>query len=361
MRLLPWVLPGLAIGVALLPFHDQRRVGAAGLVPLGLGLAALHLSRTAGAGLPAGFLAVNAVLILSGLAILGMAVARRAGSGDPWETGLRGEPVQEAARPPLAGYAAGLAAATLGPHLGVVFGGMALAAWCGCGLGRHGAGRWMAVPALASVLLLLGDWVLATIAGPEGLAISAIPLLPLSPAAERGLALVLLLLIWLFSAIWPLRPRGSAGTLTPPLAMLLLVRIGLPAVPVGLAHWQPLAFPLVVMGVWGAGLGRDLSMLARAGAMLGLASLDRRALPGAAALLLAALGTEWLARTRVARGALWQVGRTGIAAAVAWGGFAVAVGGLRAEVVYTVLGAIGTAVGLSRRPPPPGEPPHPAR
>lgn len=355
MSLLPLILTGLAVVVALLPTERRRSVGAAGVVLLGLGLAALEANRGPGAGMPAGFLAVNTGLMLLGLAAVAMAFATRTGAERAsLSQADGGRETPRGAGLLVAGYAAGLAAAALGQHLAVVFGGMALAAWCGWALGNPRPGWWMAVPALASLLLLFCGWFLATIAGPEGLAISAVPLLPLSPAAERMLSLVIVLLIWLFSALWPLRPRRLAAALTAPLALLLLIRVGLPATPVGLAHWQPLAFPLAVIGIWAAALARHPSMLLRAGAMLGLASLDPRGLAGAAVLLLTVIGREWIDRTRKEQVGWGPVARAGIAAAAAWGGLAAAAGGLRAQVVYTVLGAIGTAVGLSRRLRPPG-------
>lgn len=348
--MLAW--PWLTAAVALLPGERSRRLGGVGLVGLGLGLAARQASGPSG---PPGFLAINGGLMLLGALTVGVAFA------GAWRD--RQEPRrQREIRAPefnylmgarLSGYAVGTGAAAVGPHVAAVFGGAALAAWCGWGLrrGPEGTVRLPVAPALVTGLLLAAYWFLATIAGPEGLALSAVPSLPLSPAAERLLALVLLLLMWLLAGLPPFHSQGL-GTLTAPLALALLVRVALPATPSGLEHWQPAAFPVVAIGVWVAAAKQRLSLLAIAGAMLGLASLDRHAILGAAALLGSAVGLELCDSWKGERqGWVPAMAVAAAAAGAGWGSLAVATGGLRAEVVYTVLAAAGAALGLSRRRP----------
>lgn len=345
--MLAW--PCLTAAVALLPGERSRRLGGVGLVGLGLGLAARQASWPSG---PPGFLAINGGLMLLGALTVGVAFA--------WAWRDRQGPRQQREAPEstspagagLSGYAVGTCAAAVGPHVAAVFGGAALAAWCGWGLrrGSEGTVRLPVAPALVTGLLVAAYWFLATIAGPEGLALLAVPILPLSPAAERVLALVFLLVMWLLAGLPPFHSQGL-GTLTAPLAMALLVRVALPAAPSGLEHWQPAAFPVVAIGVWVAAAKRRLSLLALAGAMLGLASLDRHAILGAAALLGSAVGLELFDRWK-GEGQGWvpAVAVAVVAAGAGWGSLAVATGGLRAEVVYTVLAAVGAALGLSRRP-----------
>jgi hypothetical protein len=361
MNLLPLVWVCLAVGVALLPTGGGRRLGGAGLVPLGLALAAWQVGRSSGAGLPRGFVVVNLGLVLLGGTLLAVAAARGRRRADLASSAAsRREPDFRPAGSPVAGrawligYAAGMLAAAIGPHLGLVFAGVALAVWCDWGLrGDTVRAGPPAEPALTTLLLLGCYWFLATIAGSEGLWVSAIPLLPLSPAAGQVVALPLLILVWLVARLWPLPARGLDG-LTAPLAVALLVRVGVPAGVGGLEHWQPLVFPAAVVGIYAAAIARDGPMLARAGAVLGLVSLDPPAILGSAVLLMVGLALEWLGRAGGNLGGRGRVVvRAAIAAGAAWGGLAVASGGLRSEVVYTVLAAGGVALPFILRPPRP--------
>ncbi len=247
----------------------------------------------------------------------------------------------------LLGVVLGTGLAALGNHVALVFAGVVLAAWSGWLLQRE-AQRLTPLPLAPALSLLLvpAYRLLSTIAGPEGLALSALPVIPLSPAAERLLAPPLLLVAWALGGLWPLH-RQLPGALTAPAGALLIYRVGAAAMPEGLAYWRGAVFPLLVIGIWHAALARRLELVAVGGGLLGLASLDRNGIAGAGWLLATAAGMEVLRRTRVG-GAL---ARGALIAMAGWGGVEATTGGLRAEVVYTVLAAAGAGVAMMARAP----------
>jgi hypothetical protein len=227
------------------------------------------------------------------------------------------------------------------------------------GAAASGWGAWLAMPrsvrprpyAPVLVLALLGAalWLLDTIAGPEGLALSASPSLPLSSAAERLGGLLLAGAAWVLSGLWPWR-QPAGGALTAPIGAWLVVRLGLPAVPAGLEHWRPALFPLLVIGIWYAALARRTTSLAAGGALLGVATLDPGGIGGAGWLLASAIALElWHLRGR-ADSSRAPLVRAGLALLAGWGVLGVLSGGLRTEVVYTVLAAAGAGAGLAGRP-----------
>ena len=399
-------------GVALLENHRLRRLGAAGATALALGIAAARLPAAASA--PPAFLAVNAGLQLLGAAVcltavawggrgtrglelvgpvVGLAGAALAGAtliplvaaspssvavagtvgalGAGWSVVHRRLAAKVRARPAAAPAEAGHDLGTVPPilvvlsalvvgfggHIGLVLAGAAtsgVAAWL-CFPPPRRPRPW--APVLAFVLLGATLWLLATVAGPEGLALAAIPALPLSPAAERLAGLLLAGAAWALSGLWPLR-QPAEGVLTAPVGILVLLRLGLPAVPAGLEHWRAAIFPVVLIGMWHAALGRRLSSLATGGALLGAATLHPDGMAGAGWLLASAIALQLL--TRVRRGASDTASpllRVSLAPAAAWGAIEVLGSGLRTEAVYTVLAAVAVAVGLGVPPaltPPPG-------
>ncbi len=300
---------------------------------------------------PPGLLAVQVALLLAlaaaaggavwltGRSRIGAALLRRARSLD--SAGLA------PSRAALLVWAAGTAAVALGPHLGLALAGAALAAWGAWRFERAGTRRvpWAGMVVLLSVAPAL--WFLATVAGPEGLSFAAIPYLPLSPAAERLVAPLVFTALWALAGLWPLR-QPAGGTLTAPLGALLFLRLGLAAVPAGLAHWRAAFFPLVVLGTWHAALAGRRTALAVAGATLGLASLHPLGLAGAAALLAAAVLLELGRRGVQKRPAPHRrVRQIAIVLLAGPGALAAAAGGLHAETVWTVLALAGAAAGLA--------------
>jgi hypothetical protein len=407
-----WAL--LLAGVAWLEDGPTRRMGAAGLLVLGMGIAASRVP--AAVPPPRTFLAVNAGLLGLGIVVCLAALARSGwrargagligplaggsggllvavevgrslmpagvgralvvaalvavGVGWAWLDGRarpannirRREPAPPAAPaarcPGLLLLVLGALAVGVGGHIGVLLIGAAVSGW----------GAWLALPrsvrprpyAPMLLLALLGValWLMSTIAGPEGLALSALPSLPLSPAAERLAALLLAGAIWILSGLWPWR-QPADGALTAPIGAWLLVRLGLPAVPAGLEHWRPALFPLLVVGIWYAGLSRRSTSVAAGGAVLGLASLEPHGIAGAGWLLASAIALElWRLRGRPEADPAARLIRAGVALFAGWGALGVLTGGLRTEVVYTVLAAAGAAAGLAATGGPPARPPN---
>ena len=171
-------------------------------VALGLaGAVLLALGRTIAASRPSSRARLAALL---GAAPAGLA-GESAGRGDC-----------------AAAILAGAAATALGPHVAVVFLGVIVAAWSAYFLFHPRGGRPAPVTPALTLLLAPAYWLLATIAGPEGLSIAALPLVPLSPAAESLVAPALLLVGWSVAGLWPLH-RQVPGALVAPLGALLLV------------------------------------------------------------------------------------------------------------------------------------------
>jgi hypothetical protein len=244
--------------------------------------------------------------------------------------------------------AASTAATALGPHVAVVFLGVIMTAWSGFFLFGPGVGTRMGRVPLApllSLLLLPGYWLLATVAGPEGLSIAALPLVPLSPAAESLIAPALLLAGWSAAGLWPLH-RQLPGAFTGPAGALLLSRIALPLAAGALEHWRPVVVPLVILGMWHAAARARWPLLAVGGALLGIAGVTPSGATGAGWLIGSALILE-LSRMRSFSEGVARLARVVGWISGAWGGLLVLEGGLHGEVVYTTLGTVvGFAPGI---------------
>ena len=320
----------------------------AGRLLTGLGLAVLAPVLAGFLGAAGPLRAAGAALAL-GLAGIGLAAGGRALVRTP--AGRLGrrlarpplDPVQQ--RPPalaIAFLAGALAAAALGPHVAVVFAATSAAAWAAY-LAFHRRGdRPVPVAPVLTLLLLPAYWLLATVTGPVGLGVGALPQAPLSPAAELLVSPALLLAAWVTTGLWPLQ-RQLPGAMAAPAGALLLSRVALPLVPEGLAYWRPLAVPVVILGLWNAAAFGRWPLLAAGAGVLGIASATP---PGVAAgpwLLAAGLGLELSSITgapapvkTLARAAAWSLG--------AYAGMQVLEGGLRGEVVYTTLGTLALAL-----------------
>jgi hypothetical protein len=403
--LVGWLV--LALGSALLGAERERRIAGAGLLCLGLGLAAWRVSSAGTGGLPVsasqlgqGFLVVNGGLMLLGLGMLARAaatgaagptaVAGRAAIGlgivlIAWVCAgllMAGGPVRvagsaavlalagialvvlaRAVRSSAAGRAAGRffsaplrllppagrtaqaasaslvvgsAAAAAGGHTALVFLGVLAVVWSGYLL-AHRDSRPLPVAGLLALVLVPTYWLLATIAGPVGMAVDAIPLVPLSPAAEWLVAAGLLLAVWSTAGLWPLH-RQVPGALSGLAGALLLTRIAIPLAPAGLEDWQPVAFPLLTVGIWHGAMHARWPLLAAGSALLGLLSVTTQGASGAWWLLAAALALELRWMIRMPHG-LSRLVAVGASVSATWGGLLVLEGGLRSEVVYTALGA----------------------
>jgi hypothetical protein len=229
----------------------------------------------------------------------------------------------------------GLGAAWVGPHVALVFGG-AFAAIAAAERYR----RQFEAPAAGAIVTLafgvalaVAYWLLATIAGPIGLSLARLPEAPLSSAAEVAVAIPIAVAVWLAFALFPLHnlAPGFVGSIA---GAAVWLRAGVPVVPDGLAHWQPLIAPLAVIGIWYGAIAARPRLALRGLALLALVSLAPGSARGAL-LLLAAAGALRIEL----RGA-----RAFAAILAGCGALFAFEAGLRAQVVYTLLAAAGLAL-----------------
>jgi hypothetical protein len=220
--------------------------------------------------------------------------------------------------------------------------GVLVAVWSAYVMFHQPGRRPVPIAPLLASLLVPAYWLIATIAGPEGLGIAELPLVPLSPAAEWLVAAALLLVGWAASGLWPLHAQ-LPGALTGPVGALLLVRIALPLAPAGLEYWRPLAVPVLLIGVWHAAALTRWPLAAAGAALLGVVSLTPGGALGAGYLLGSGLALE-LSSVASLREGPRRVVHAAAWISVVWGGLLVLEAGLRTEVVYTAFGALGLAV-----------------
>lgn len=331
----------LLLLTAVLPTARGRALGAAGLLLAALGMAADSVGSSAPG---ATFATVNAILIGSGPVIVLLAALRA------WrERGDGGgaAPVSATALSLDLLLIAGLLLAGLGPHLILLAAGtfLVLVSAAASAL-RERRPRWIALVVVVAVLLGAGFFLLFTILGPEDGRLSRLAAGPFSPPAERLLTLLLGLGSLGISGVFPFH-RAPWRLGPSPLAMILVVRVLVPALPEGLADWQAPAM------LWGAVAAAAAAFSGRwagamvAGGLLGLCS----GRPEGVAPAIALLASGWLAdmgllpfRGRAAAGrerwaGLWFV--------IAGLGIPLVLGaGLRAQVLVTVLAALSVAGGL---------------
>lgn len=330
------VLAAMAAAVEVLRApHSAVTTAPAGLFVAGAGAAGWGGRAIIAEAAPGALLV--AVMVLAAAGALLLAVGRFVRLPSP-----------KAERPPhrpaaaVAGLIAGAIAAAAGPYVGIVLTGAIVAAWSGYLLQRAAGGPKVPLAPALTLILLPAWWLMATIAGPIGLGMSALSTVPLSPAAERLLAPALLLGGWALAGLWPLH-RQEPAPLTAIVGALLVVRVAIPSMPDGIDHWRPLAMPLVVAGIWHAALSGRLPSILIGLAWVGLLAATRDGCIGAGLLLAAALGLELSGRT---------AGRPAVRAALAllagWGALLAVAAGLRGEVVYTVLAVGGIVAALGR-------------
>jgi hypothetical protein len=391
-----WGWLALVGSAVLLPAGSGRRRAAGGLGLLALALGALRAGGSATA-VPGDFAAIELALVLVGLAIVAGPVLRSArrgwlGAGPAallvggvalllpsvrplarlapaagilaaagvvagiailaWAGAglllrrvpprLESDPRAGATR--IACAAAGVLLAAFGPHILVIFPGVLLAAGAlgGEGLRLRRVSSWVPL-AIAAVTLVPAGWLLATIAGEQGLATRALSGLPLSPAAETLLAALLMLAAWSVAGLWPL-PRSPLAGVAGLAGVFLLGRLAVPALPEGLDHWRPLASPLLGLGLWQAIGSRRWAAGLVAGALFAVAAGSHGGVTAAWWLGGAGLGAG-IAELFTPRGRAWLACLAALAAAV--GLLPATAAGLRVEVVYTALTVAGAAALLA--------------
>lgn len=234
--------------------------------------------------------------------------------------------------------------ARVGAHLALVLAGAAGASWSLWWLSGRAGRRWPVLPLILTLLLAAIYLFMNTVAGPEGLSMSGLAGLPISPAADVLLGAAFLAVSWLMSGLWPLH-RWTVASLLAPAGMLALARAGLATAPAGVEHWRALAAPLGMLALWHAGAIRWTPGLAVGGAWLALVSGAPVGVAAARWLAPAAVVLELLGAEREDEAVAGRWMRMLALAAVGWGGMLALEAGLRGEVVYTVLAAGGAALG----------------
>ena len=227
------------------------------------------------------------------------------------------------------------------PHALAIIGGAMLVSVTAHVAARRGGmtRRFPLLPAAVIPLLAFAGYFLAVIAGPVGLATARFPDVPLSPAAQLGLAPPLLIAALLFCGP-PLLRRWLPGSALALVGATLLVRLAVPLLGDALPGWETLFVPLGVLLLWVACLARDNDSAAGMGAWLSGLIVAPLAAEGAWLLAAAALclaagqwsrhwGTAAHLSLRAAAGALAAAGGAAAVAAM-----------LQHQVVYGVFSAL---------------------
>ena len=199
--------------------------------------------------------------------------------------------------------------------------------------------RFPLLPVAVIPLLAFAGYFLAVIAGPVGLATARFPDVPLSPAAQLGLAPPLLMAALLFCGP-PLLRRWLPGSALALVGATLLVRLAVPLLGDALPGWETLFVPLGVLLLWVACLARDNDSAAGMGAWLSGLIVAPLAAEGAWLLAAAALclaAGQW---SRHWGTAAHLSLRAAVGALAAAGGAAAVAAMLQHQVVYGVFSAL---------------------
>ncbi len=152
-------------------------------------------------------------------------------------------------------------------------------AWRVAAGGReHRSARRLVLPLVATIAAAVLGWFALTIAGdPLARLVTFFGAEPVSPAAERWLGLLALVLVAAMQAPWPLH-RFGPGVLLAPAASLLAWRMATSVAPDVLAGWQPVVGMVLVpsaiiaawRGYWPTALGTAALMVAFRPSPLGM-------------------------------------------------------------------------------------------
>jgi hypothetical protein len=214
--------------------------------------------------------------------------------------------------------------------------------------GLQGAARGRGIPGRPWLLpffmlaLAPASWLLLTAAGSIAPSLANLSEAPFSSAAEAWIVPWLCIAAWGLSGLWPIQGVVPPPILAP-LAGLLMVRIGVDALPEGMQGWQTVVAPLAVVSLWWGGVTARPAMALAAAGMFGAMVVPAGqgdgplllfGMAGVAAVLPfvpALVGTPAWLPTRLG----WL-----IPAVAAW---PVLEAGLRSQVAYSVLMAAGIA------------------
>jgi hypothetical protein len=219
-------------------------------------------------------------------------------------------------------------------------------------VGLQGAARGRGLPGRSWLLLLFmlalvpAAWLLLTAAGSIAPSLATLSEAPFSSAAEAWIVPWLCIAAWGLSGLWPIQGVVPPPILAP-LAGLLMVRIGVNALPEGMQGWQTVVAPLAVMSLWWAGITARPAMGLAAAGMFGAMAVP--AGQGDGPMLL--FGMAGVAAVlpfvpaQVSTPA-WLPARLGwlVPAVAAW---PVLEAGLRSQVAYSVLMAAGLSAAVA--------------
>ena len=227
------------------------------------------------------------------------------------------------------------------PHALAIIGGAMLVSVTAHVAARRGGmtKRFPLLPVAVIPLLAFAGYFLAVIAGPVGLATARFPDVPLSPAAQLGLAPPLLIAALLFCGP-PLLRRWLPGSALALVGATLLVRLAVPLLGDALPGWETLFVPLGVLLLWVACLARDNDSAAGMGAWLSGLIVAPLAAEGAWLLAAAALclaAGQWSRHWGMAAHLSLRAAAGALAAA---GGAAAVAAMLQHQVVYGVFSAL---------------------
>jgi hypothetical protein len=304
---LGWVYLLLAVPVVLLPTLRARVVGGAGLALVGLAAAA---QQAAPGPATRGFLMVNTALALVGM--LGIGTALMVGRRLSPQSGPELPDAAAGTGFSLDGVAfAGLVIALLAPQLLLLALGVALCLASALRATIRARRPLALVPLIAAAIALSSAFgLLFTLLGPLGMQLGALAQGPVSPAAERVLALLIIGSALVIAGVPPL-DRMPWGLGLAPLAAILLGRLVVPVFPEGLVLWQAPAVLILALALsWASATGRWTRACVATG-LLGLCSGERNGVIAGVVLVL----WGWLVETGVAFAA-----RRGGSPSQRWGG-----------------------------------------
>jgi hypothetical protein len=353
--LLPLALAGIAIRSGELP--GGRRAGAvaaAVLLLVAAGRVAIPLALAGGPARTA-----LAAAMLASVGILSGGLARPLSLGDRLRRldravfgsieGEPGRPWGPTERWLFGAHAALAAVALVSPHLILLLGAILGTAITGVLLDRRLglSTRWPWSVIGGLVLLALSSAFLIQVAGEVPLSLSELRDGPFSPAFELGASLGFIGAALPLLQLWPFHARAR-GPATPLAGAALLVLLVTPILPEGTRHWQPVVFPLLVVGGWYAAGAGSLQLALMALATAGLICL-RPAAAWAGVVLLVLLALLGLRKRLVLPeplGRMMVAGATVVGAGLAP---TILAGALQAQTVYTVLLAAALAATLLGR------------
>ncbi len=290
--------------------------------------------------------AATVAALLLGVVLARLGSATRVAS---WRDRLGGLLLQPASLGPptrphqlwLAGTLLLLVILPFAPHALAIIGGAMLVSVTAHVAARRGGmtKRFPLLPVAVIPLLAFAGYFLAVIAGPVGLATARFPDVPLSPAAQLGLAPPLLIAALLFCGP-PLLRRWLPGSALALVGATLLVRLAVPLLGDALPGWETLFVPLGVLLLWVACLARDNDSAAGMGAWLSGLIVAPLAAEGAWLLAAAALclaAGQWSRHWGMAAHLSLRAAAGALAAA---GGAAAVAAMLQHQVVYGVFSAL---------------------